>query len=453
MRMKASRTSRTLVTALLAVAVIVVVAVACGGSGKTDQEPTNVTDARDQATSSPQVPATTQASTAPTSTESPLVADLQKVEALDEPTSTPVETSSEEVVERLATPSLSVGGEVGDRAPEFSDIANWINSEPLTMEELRGKVVLIDFWTYTCVNCIRTMPYLREWQEKYADSGLAIIGVHSPEFDFEKLPDNVERNTLNFGLEYPVAQDNNMGTWRAYSNRFWPAKYLIDKAGIVRYTHFGEGAYGETEKQIRVLLEEAGADLSSVALNTAPEPQIVPQAYAQNDPETRITREIYGGYERNNSPRGIYIAHTEYYSAPEQVVIYTDPGNHENQFAYLQGPWFNGPEELRHARETENYEDYIALKFFATSVNAVIDPGGGDPFEVQVTIDGRPLRPEEAGADVIVTDARSYFRVDEARMYEVVALPDFSGHELKLSANSPDFSFFAFTFGAYAEGP
>jgi len=129
------------------------------------------------------------------------------------------------------------------KAPEFKGIRVWVNSEPLTVEELRGKVVLVDFWTYTCVNCIRTFPYLREWNEKYADDGLVIVGINLPEFEFEKYYSNVVQATREHGITWPVAQDNDFKTWENYSNRFWPAKYLIDKDGVVKYTHFGEGAY------------------------------------------------------------------------------------------------------------------------------------------------------------------------------------------------------------------
>lgn len=346
----------------------------------------------------------------------------------------------------------TVGGAVGDRAPEFAKIYNWINSEPLTMEDLRGKVVLIDFWTYTCVNCIRTFPYLRVWNEKYKNKGLAIIGVHTPEFNFEKVTENVVASTVDYNLTWPMAQDNDFGTWLAYSNRFWPAKYLVDAEGIVRYTHFGEGAYLDTEEQIRKLLQEAGVSLGDVEIGDAHEPTADSRAYS-SDRSMGITREIYGGFQRNSSSQGIYIAHEGYYDGPSQTLNYVDPGDHQNQFMYLQGPWTNGLEKLKHARETQDNSDYIGLKFFATSVNAVIDPEGGSPFDVQVTIDGRPLTTEEAGADLILEDGRSFFIVDEARLFEVVALPEFGGHELKLSANSPDFAFFAFTFGAYAEGP
>ena len=156
-----------------------------------------------------------------------------------------------------ANADRKVGGEVGDLAPEFGGIAAWINGGPLTMEELRGQVVLIDFWTYTCINCIRTFPYLKQWNSRYSDDGLVVVGVHSPEFEFEKLYENVVEATQNEALTWTMAQDNDFVTWRRYSNRFWPAKYLIDKDGVVRYTHFGEGGYAETEEVIRELLAEA----------------------------------------------------------------------------------------------------------------------------------------------------------------------------------------------------
>ena len=346
----------------------------------------------------------------------------------------------------------TTGGKVGDEAPEFKGIVNWINSEPLTMEQLRGKVVLVDFWTYTCVNCIRTFPYLKEWHDKYADKGLVIVGVHAPEFEFEKLTNNVAASAESFGLEYPIAQDNDFDTWRAYANRAWPAKYLMDEDGILRYKHVGEGAYLETETRIRQLLEHAGADLSGVIPNASIAP-LPDRAAGAGDRSKRLTREIYGGYRRNLSASGLYIAQNEYYQGSERVVDYSDPGSHQNNKIYLQGPWFNGQEELRHARATEDYEDYIALRFSAITVNAVVNPLDDAPFEVQVTIDGRPLTAEEAGPDVEVADGRSYFRVDEGRLYQVVALGEYSTHELRLSSTSDNFALFAFTFGAYPEGP
>jgi thiol-disulfide isomerase/thioredoxin len=144
-------------------------------------------------------------------------------------------------------------------APEFTGIQQWLNSEPLTMRQLRGKVVLVDFWTYTCINCIRTLPYVKSWQEKYKDQGLVVVGVHTPEYPFERSTDNVKTAIKRFGITYPVAQDNKYATWSAYNNQYWPAVYLIDKQGKVVYQHFGEGVYAATEAKIRTLLAEPAA--------------------------------------------------------------------------------------------------------------------------------------------------------------------------------------------------
>jgi thiol-disulfide isomerase/thioredoxin len=353
--------------------------------------------------------------------------------------------------------SGTVGSEVGDLAPEFAGISTWINSEPLTMEGLRSQVVLVDFWTYTCINCIRTMPFLRDWQNKYADRGLVIVGVHSPEFEFEEIAENVVRAAADFGLEYPIAQDNDFRTWRNFNNRFWPAKYLIDQQGVVRYTHFGEGGYDETERFIRELLEEGGTSVRDIAPNDDPGPVADPRAYSTNF-EDQVTRELYGGWERNAAAEGLYIAHAFYYNGPEQTLLYEDPGDHFNQFLFLEGLWFNGLESVKHARATESYEDYIALRFFARSANAVIDiEDGVEPFKVKVTIEDqetgeeRALLPEEAGEDIVYEDGESFLVVDEGRLYFVVSLPAFDDRELKFRSNSPDFALFAMVFGAYAD--
>ena len=339
--------------------------------------------------------------------------------------------------------------------PEIRGIASWINSEPFTFEQQRGKVVLVDFWTYTCVNCIRTLPYLKAWHEKYADKGLVIVGVHTPEFDFEKDRDNVIEATEGFGLKWPIAQDNDFKTWRAFNNRYWPAKYLVDKDGLIRYTHFGEGAYDETELWIRGLLEEAGVDLSEVSASTIPEPERTDDPRAR-ERETGLTREIYAGFERNYSAllsSAPYVLHQEYYEEEDVEIFYTDPGEYRNHFLYLQGLWRNEAERLVHARETENYEDYLALKFNATSVNAVMSPVNGGEYEVRVLLNDQPINPDVAGTDVMFdADGNGYITVDSARMYHIVNLPKYESHELKLSSNSPEFSLFAYTFGAYRGG-
>ena len=141
-------------------------------------------------------------------------------------------------------------------APEFTGINKWHNSAPLTQQQLRGKVVLVDFWTFDCINCIRTLPYVKSWNEKYKDQGLVVVGVHTPEYPFERKEDNVAAAIKRFGITYAVAQDNQYGTWRAYNNQYWPAAYLIDKQGRIVYTHFGEGNYDVTEAKIKELLAQ-----------------------------------------------------------------------------------------------------------------------------------------------------------------------------------------------------
>ena len=366
-------------------------------------------------------------------------------------------TAAESQPRASSAPTRS--GRVGDEplAPELVGLKGWANSEPFTLQSQRGNVVLIDFWTYTCVNCIRTLPYLREWHDKYADRGLVILGVHAPEFEFEKVRENVLDAMETHGIEYAVAQDNDMKTWRAYDNRFWPAKYMIDKDGYIRYTHFGEGAYQETEEMIRELLVEAEADVTGIPLDTSPDPRIAPGARALNRTEGQ-TRELYAGTERNfgaliSGQVPPYVLHEEYYQTPNAKILYEDPGEHQNHFMYLNGLWLNTEESLVHARETSDYEDHIALKFFATSVNGVMAPNGADSLRVRVEMDGKPMLPGHAGPDITFTeDGESYILVEEPRMYRVVNTPTFDGHELRLSSNSDAFEFFAFTFGSYEGG-
>ena len=375
-------------------------------------------------------------------------------EPTPEPTQPPEDPPTPEPTQQAA--SLLPGAASPDRrAPEFTGLDGWLNSEPFTLADKQGQVVLVDFWTYTCVNCVRTLPYIKEWHDKYADKGLVILGVHAPEFEFEKIPENVAMARDDHGLEYPIAQDNDLQTWRAFENQYWPAKYLIDKDGAIRYTHFGEGAYVETEEQIRDLLSEAGADLTSVAISTEPEREVDMRAFTGEDPFARQTRELYAGFIRNfGALRGgtpPYVMHEDFYGAPSQDLLYEDPGDHRNHHIYLQGMWHNGLEELVHARETEDYDDYLAFNFMATEVNVVLSEGD-EPYDVRITIDGQPLDETQAGADIMFDDdGNSFVRVDSSDMYNIVQLPEYSGHELKLSSNSDQLAIFAFTFGSYLE--
>ena len=407
--------------------------VACGGA--------NGTDTTDEPTPTPRATAT------------PSAASVDTGDAPPPPTPVPDPT-----VTPVPDPQAGPQGSEGLLAPDLAGISSYINTEPFTLEELRGdNVVLIDFWTYTCVNCIRTLPFIKEWHEKYKDAGLVIVGVHAPEFEFEKLEENVKMAVDEWGIEYPVVLDNDHGTWDAFLNRSWPAKYLIDKDGVIRYTHFGEGKYIETEDEIRKVLAELDADVASIEHSNIEDADFHLDALAQ-DPLEGLTRELYAGVERNygalqygGSP---YVLHEEYYHGLGRVVEYEDTEEeHYNQFIYLQGSWINELENLRHARVTENYEDYILVNFKAAEVNVVLTIGDSDePYDVRVLVNDEPVKEEQAGLDVRWDDeGNSFITVDEPRMYRVIQLDDFEGHELKLSSNSDQFRVFAYTFGAYVE--
>ena len=346
-------------------------------------------------------------------------------------------------------------GEVGSPAGEFQEQAaeHWINTEPLTFDDLKGQVVLVDFWTYTCVNCIRTLPYLRDWHEKYGDIGLTIVGVHTPEFEFEKLRENVEEAMAEFDIGWPVVQDNDFLTWREYNNRFWPSKYLIDKDGIIRYTHFGEGAYVETEEHIRDLLLDAGANLAGIAANTQEGPEFDERAFTSGI-DGNQTRELYAGLNPQFYSRQPYILQGEIYDNPEGgPVTFTAPEELHNNFLYFHGMWTPTLEHMRHSRDTENFEDYLALRYNGTSVNVVLEVNE-EPYRVYVWQDDAPVPEADWGEDIQQDEAGgTYVLVDKDRMYRLIESPEYSGHLLRLSSNSEEFAVFAFTFGSYPTGP
>ena len=332
---------------------------------------------------------------------------------------------------------------------EVMKLGPWYNSEPFTIQEQleAGNVVLIDFWTYSCINCVRTLPFLRDWHEKYHDRGLVILGVHRPEFAFERDPDNVAAAIERLDVPWPVALDNQDGTWDEFNNNFWPAKFLFDQTGRVVYTRRGEGDYAGAERAIRKALTEAGYDVSDIEAGTV-------SNLARNADERRQqTRELYGGYWRN---RGVYAAQDEYYFEFDSEVLYedidaTDVREHDKW--YVHGLWRNEREAIVHARETENLEDYFAFLFRARSVNVVLEPPAGASYDVYISIDGRPLTPEEAGGDVeFDEEGNSFIHVNEPRHYAIVELPEFGEHDLQLASNSDKFGIFALTFGTYLEG-
>jgi len=249
------------------------------------------------------------------------------------------------------------------QAPDFQGISQWLNSQPLTLASLRGKVVLIDFWTYSCVNCIRTLPYVKGWYETYRDSGLVVVGVHTPEFAFEAVPHNVGSATKQLGVSWPVALDPKYKTWNAYRNQYWPAEYLIDKRGDIRNEHFGEGEYSRTENLIRQLLGEAGPAKAELA-DVTPTELTTPETYLGYD------RQLTGYVGSKALPN---VAHD--YKAPEDVS--------QNSWA-LSGRWRLGGEHTTAVRAAE-----LALHFHAKDVYLVMGGNGSVGVSVDATSCGR----------------------------------------------------------------
>lgn len=313
-------------------------------------------------------------------------------------------------------PKLPVLG----KAPEFVGTQRWFNTpggKPLTLKGLRGRVVLVDFWTYSCINCIRTLPYLEAWDRRYRKDGLTIVGVHSPEFPFEREAANVEAAIAAEGIRYPVVQDNELATWEAYGNQYWPAEYFIDAQGNVRYVHFGEGEYGEKERVIRELLREAG-DPVGRAMSGAH--GLEPSA-GVTTPETYL-----GAFRAERFTNPMLAPGLHDFKAPAPVP--------PNEFAF-RGPWRIGHESATAAGGA------LELNFGARRVYLVLG-SPGRPRQMRVLLDGRPIGPGAAGADVhggIVT-------VDSQRLYNLINLPRVGHHVLRLEPEAGVMGY-AFTFG------
>ena len=317
-------------------------------------------------------------------------------------------------------------------------------------------MVLVDFWTYTCINCVRTLPFLTAWDAKYRDHGLVILGVHTPEFEFEKDPDNIRAAIAEHGIEYHVPMDNDYRTWRAFNNRYWPAKYLIgptdDSPMGVRYFHFGEGHYEESERAIREALEAVGRDLSDVPFGVdvaVPDRSGVARG--------RQTRELYGGWRRNTGGGGPYAGQEAYFLAgldAEHLYRDVESDQREHNRWYLEGLWRAEFQAIAHARATENLEDYLALLIRGRTVNVVLTvAANGQPYDVYVQFNDEWIRDEFAGEHIRWDEqGRSYIRVDENDLYRLVFFREFTEGELKLSSNSDQFRMFAFTFGSYVGG-
>lgn len=321
---------------------------------------------------------------------------------------------------------------VEGRLPSLNGAVEWLNTAPLTAEQLKGKVVLVDFWTYSCINCLRSLPYTKAWADKYRDQGLVVIGVHAPEFAFERNVDNVRKAVQDQGIGFPVAIDNDYTIWRAFNNQYWPAHYFIDAGGRIRHHHFGEGGYARSEQVIQQLLEEAGR--KDVA-NTMVSAEDVKGIQQQSDMRQVGSPETYLGYERAEnfaSPEAQAANLPRQYTAPARPAL--------NQWG-LAGNWLSQPEQV----VLKQGSGSIVYRFHARDLHLVLGPGkDGKPVRFRVSIDGAAPG-ESHGAD---TAADGSGVIDSQRLYQLVRQSgDVADRTFRIEFLDPGVQAYAFTFG------
>lgn len=316
--------------------------------------------------------------------------------------------------------------------PDFSGAVSWLNSAPLDLHQLRGKVVVVDFWTYSCINCLRSLPWSEAWYERYKDSGLVVIGVHTPEFDFEKDPARIDRALKRYGIHFPVAVDSRRAIWDSFNNRYWPAHYFIDAKGVVREEHFGEGEYGRSEQWIRELLAERKG---AAPLPPPVSPVLVQGEQLSADWAEMGSPETYIGSERAEhfaSPGGQKRGRSTLYTSPVQL-------NH-NQWA-LSGPW---TVQAQFAR-LDQPGGRILFRFHARDLHLVLGPApDGKPIRFRVRIDGHAPGPAH-GSDC---NENGEGVVDGERLYQLIRQPaPIVDHTFEIEFLDPGAQAFAFTFG------
>lgn len=312
--------------------------------------------------------------------------------------------------------------------PDLVGISGYVNTTPDQLKaSMKDKVVLYDFWTYSCINCIRTFPYLKAWNEKYSDKGLMIVGIHSPEFEFEKNIDNVKMATEKYGLKYPVVLDSDHSTWNAFGNRYWPGEYLTDSTGHIRHTHFGEGDYDETEKEIQQLLDERSQRLG---LNVTADQSLVD--IKQHEFANQQTPELYFGY--NFASGRDFLGNSEGFKA-DQTVTYTIPSSLQQDNFYLDGQWQNLPDSMKLVSSNGK----IVLPYYAKDVHIV---AAGPNVGIQIQLDGKPVTSDNAGQDV--SDSQAH--IAENRLYNIISSKQAGSHTLTITGQ-PGFEIFTFTFG------
>jgi thiol-disulfide isomerase/thioredoxin len=313
------------------------------------------------------------------------------------------------------------------RAPDFTGVTGWVNSAPLDLSQLRGKVVLIDFWTYSCINCIREIPYLKAWYAKYGEDGLVVVGVHTPEFQFERDYSNVLAAVKSLGINYPVVLDNNYTVWNVYGNEYWPTVYVIDQNGIIRHTQIGEGGYNATETAIRELLQSAGYNVGAGTISGSV------NATAVNFSKIG-TPEIYLGYNTIKAP----IGNPQGFS-PEHVVDYTINGPLQNNTVYFSGRWYNANDSMIAAGN----DSEVFLIYDARSVNVVAQ---GNSSLIDVLLDGKNVPSVYLGSDMVLKGDNASASISMARLYNLLNAPSYGWHEIEITT-SPGFRLYTFTFG------
>lgn len=328
------------------------------------------------------------------------------------------------------------------KAPEFAQISGYINTpnnSPLTLSSLKGKVVLLYIWTYTCINSIRPMPYIYDWNQKYSDMGLVIVGVHSPEFQFEKNYTNVKDSVQRFGIKYPVILDSDHGTWNAYRNNYWPRYYLIDSQGYIRYDHIGEGDYNQIEKSIRSLLAERAALMGEkeIGFNTEPTTVIKPESLYYVDLKQKTTPEVYIGYNTARAPLG----NPEGFK-PDQTVSYSIPSttSFNPHIVYLQGKWKNNPDNMELKGDTGR----IVLTYYGKSVNIIAGGKGGGVVSNDGGAAATLTSNTALGEDL---SPNGSFKIDGQRLYNLAIHNSYTAHSVIIDVKGKGFQFYTFTFG------